>query len=42
MGDGGFCVGGDGNGAEVAIFSLFLIKILCGRWWVVIFHRGGG
>ena len=30
MGGGGFSMGGDGNGAMVAVFSLFSIWILCG------------
>ena len=49
VGGGGFCVdggefsvGGDGNRVVVAVFSLFLIWILCGCWWVVLVHGGGG
>ena len=42
MGDGGFFVGGGGNIAMVAVFSLFLIWILCGWWWAVLVFGGGG
>ena len=42
VGDGGFFVGVGGNTVAMAVFSLFLIWILCGWWWVVLVLGGGG